>query len=207
MAARRMTREERKSQTRDALVAAAREVFARRGFHGASLEEITLEAGCTTGAVYSSFRGKDDLFLAVLDEHIDRRMAIYVDEALDAEDIEAAGRRWLKAEVELGRQEPQWNPLLVEFWAHAARREDLREAVLVRHRRQLDAMTALMDAVAERHGGRLRLPTRDVVRAIGALGRGLGLERLVEDGHDLGDLYEEFVMAATLALFEPRSAP
>jgi AcrR family transcriptional regulator len=34
---------------------------------GASLDAIAEEAGYTTGVVYSNFRGKDDLFLAVLE--------------------------------------------------------------------------------------------------------------------------------------------
>ena len=40
---------------------------ARRGFHGASVEEVADVAGYTKGAVYSNFAGKDDLFLAVLE--------------------------------------------------------------------------------------------------------------------------------------------
>ena len=63
----RMTRAERSEQTRTELIVAARTVFLRRGFHGASLDEISAEAGYTTGAVYSRFGGKDDLFLAVLE--------------------------------------------------------------------------------------------------------------------------------------------
>jgi AcrR family transcriptional regulator len=47
------------------LLEAAQRVFLRDGFHGASLDAIAEEAGYTTGAVYSNFRGKDDLFLAV----------------------------------------------------------------------------------------------------------------------------------------------
>jgi PAS domain S-box-containing protein len=54
--------------TRVELVDAARRVFLRSGFHGASLDEISAEAGYTTGAVCSRFGGKDELFLAVLDE-------------------------------------------------------------------------------------------------------------------------------------------
>ena len=69
----RVTRAERKEQIRADLLAAAREVFLRRGFHQASLEEIALEAGWSKGAVFSNFAGKDDLFLAVLDTQNRRR--------------------------------------------------------------------------------------------------------------------------------------
>ena len=63
-------------------------MFLRRGFHGASLDEISAEAGYTTGAVYSRFGGKDELFLAVVDDHLDRRTRLYTDAALAAEDFE-----------------------------------------------------------------------------------------------------------------------
>jgi AcrR family transcriptional regulator len=56
-------------------MASARQLFLRRGFHAASLEQVAEEAGFTIGAVYSRFGTKADLFLAILDEHIDRLVA------------------------------------------------------------------------------------------------------------------------------------
>ena len=63
----KLTRERRRQQTRDVLIAAATEVFARRGFEGAALEEIAETAGFTRGAIYKNFDGKEDLFFAVTD--------------------------------------------------------------------------------------------------------------------------------------------
>ena len=73
----RLTRPERKAATRRELLDAARTVFLRRGFHGASLDEIAEEAGYTKGAVYSNFEDKDALFLAVLDAGYGRRATLY----------------------------------------------------------------------------------------------------------------------------------
>ena len=53
------------AQTRDRIVACAREVFSRHGVTNTSLEEIAKEAGVTRGAVYWHFRDKADLFMAV----------------------------------------------------------------------------------------------------------------------------------------------
>ncbi|MEW2359174.1 helix-turn-helix domain-containing protein [Spirillospora sp. NPDC029432] len=64
------SRGERQQQTRAALVDAAREVFARDGYHGAGLGEIARIAGYTRGAVYSNFESKADLFLAVMDANL-----------------------------------------------------------------------------------------------------------------------------------------
>ena len=47
------------------------DVFAQKGFYGASLEEIAEAAGFTRGAIYSNFGSKDELLLAVIDHFID----------------------------------------------------------------------------------------------------------------------------------------
>jgi len=53
------------AQTRDRIVACARQVFSRDGVTNTSLEQVAKEAGVTRGAVYWHFRGKADLFMAV----------------------------------------------------------------------------------------------------------------------------------------------
>src|SRR5438552_10920354 len=67
----RLTREQSRAQTRERLLRAAKGVFARSGFHGASVEEIASAAGYSTGALYSNFDGKEDLFLVLMEREID----------------------------------------------------------------------------------------------------------------------------------------
>ena len=68
----RMTREQSRANTRERLLASARVAFARSGFHGASVDEIASEAGFSTGALYSNFDGKEDLFLVLMEREIDK---------------------------------------------------------------------------------------------------------------------------------------
>src|SRR4051812_48265645 len=70
---RRLTRAEKQAATRRDVLAAAAGVFAERGFAGATLAEIADRAGYSHGAVYSNFVGKDDLFLAVIEEYMATR--------------------------------------------------------------------------------------------------------------------------------------
>jgi AcrR family transcriptional regulator len=64
----RRTQAERREATRRALLDAARELFAERGYHEAAAEEIVRRAGMTRGAMYHHFEDKRDLFRAVVEE-------------------------------------------------------------------------------------------------------------------------------------------
>jgi AcrR family transcriptional regulator len=155
--------------------------------------------------VYSNFANKDELFLAVLAEHIERRVRASVDVALEAEEFEGAVRAVARSAVEEGEREPAWTPLLVEFWAHASRRGELRAAVLALHERQLDAFTGVVEELARRHDVTFRLAPREVVRGTGALGRGLALERLLDPDAAVGNVFEELFVAATVGVTNGRT--
>src|SRR3712207_4648784 len=101
MARQRLTRAEKQAQTRDRLVDAAARVFARRGFHAASVEEIAEEAGYSHGAVYSNFSGKEELFIAVYEHRVASRVgdvtALVADRDAPLRDrARAAGDQWME---------------------------------------------------------------------------------------------------------------
>jgi TetR/AcrR family transcriptional regulator len=60
---------------RQLIVDAARRVFEQVGLEGASIRTIAAEAGCTTGAVYPWFAGKEEIYAAILAESLNRLAA------------------------------------------------------------------------------------------------------------------------------------
>ena len=63
---RRAVSEEDKSQRRGEIVAAAKEVFARKGFHATTIADIAKQAGLAYGLIYWYFDSKDELFHALM---------------------------------------------------------------------------------------------------------------------------------------------
>ena len=64
----RRTQAERRANTRAALIDAARDLFAAKGFAATGREEIVERAGVTRGAMYHHFASKEDLFQAVYEQ-------------------------------------------------------------------------------------------------------------------------------------------
>src|SRR5437588_2205516 len=119
-------RDEQKAMTRQRLLEAAEAVFAREGFHGASVDEIAREAGATTGAIYSNFAGKEDLYLAVFEEHVARQIREYTERFGGGHDIYGRSRAGADYWMAQLREDPEFFPLYMEFWAHAMRDPELR---------------------------------------------------------------------------------
>jgi AcrR family transcriptional regulator len=186
----RLTRKESKALTQRRLISAARTVFLRRGFHAATLEAVAEEAGFTTGAVYSNFANKADLFLAVLDEHVEARVAdmaaIVAREETVAAQMRAMARYW-NGQREQG---PLWNLALIEFWAFAARDPELREQFAGRHERLLGELARVQEEAAAQRGENLPVSTLDLQRAASAINHGMALEWLVSRDLVSGELLE-----------------
>lgn len=124
----RMSRAQRKEMTRELLLDAAIEVFAQKGYHGASLDDVADAAGFTKGAVYSNFTRKSDLFRALLERETGRygQALTQTVERVPLELLPEVAAELLAAPE--ADQETQ--TLLIEFWLAAARDPGLRASLL-----------------------------------------------------------------------------
>ena len=177
-----------RQETRAELLDAAARVFAERGFKGASVEAVSEAAGFSTGALYSNFKGKDDLFLTLYEERIARRrqeLRHAVEEAGGHGPGLQAGAA--SAADALGRDR-DWFLLYFEFVLHAARDARFRRRFRALRRDGLAELTAGL-AEGLRHAGLdSKLEPHDLARAIRALSYGLALEQLVAPDAKSDDL-------------------
>lgn len=162
----------RRPRTRAALLKAALETFAEHGFHATTIEQICERAGYTRGAYYSNFASKEELFLALFDEHSERtvrRLAEAVD-ALAAEEYTLERVAELASRVE--PDERDWYLISTEFTLHAIR--DPQAAwVLARHDARLRAEIARgLKDVLRRAGRELTVDADRFARVLIALREG-----------------------------------
>lgn len=173
----RGVRRQRQERTREQLLQAAARVFARHGFNGASIPRIAEDAGVSTGAIYSNFSGKEELFLAMMErvaaEGAQRRARV-IDEA--AEHREQLVARMAGDWLETVDHDPDTVLLMVEFWLYAIRRPDILGLVATF---LADVRSGFEDTIAAvgEHDPATR---RELASAMQALAYGFAMQRLTD---------------------------
>lgn len=112
----RRTRE--KVARREAILKAAKAVFADKGLLASTIDEVAERAEVAKGTIYLYFRSKEEMFSALLDEGlalVGKRFGEAVDLSLPADENL---RRLCDAYCRLYREEPQYFKLLF-FCSHA----------------------------------------------------------------------------------------
>ena len=185
---------DRRGTARTRLLDAATGVFAERGYHAATVDQIVEAAGVTKGALYAHFASKQALFVGLLEERVDRPvralMALTETAPADTATAEAVGTG-LATLVEEQRE-----PVLLayEFWALAIR----DRAVAGRYRRWLaDLTSALARALTARHratGVPLTMDAELLAAGIIGLAHGLVMRQLAvgtgPGARDMGDMLD-----------------
>jgi AcrR family transcriptional regulator len=173
-------RAEVRGTARERLLDAAAQVFAERGYRGASVDDIAVAAGVTKGAVYWSFKRKEDLFFALIDERVDRpaRELMGITEHAPRE-VETAPliSRGVSSFVD---EHQALVLLLEEYWALAVRDRRLRRRYV---KRQRALREQLANALAARHqttGVPLTMPAEALATGIASLASGLAQARMAD---------------------------
>jgi AcrR family transcriptional regulator len=156
--------EEHAAARREQILSAAQRCFARKGFHNASMNDVFAEAGLSAGAVYSYFKSKDEIIVAMSDRAV-RLIVPFFDEVLAEEPappLEDVMRRFA---VELEKLVAGPGSIAPQVWAEATHNPALVPAVTANLRRMRDFWIEI--ARREQSAGRLT-PDADVA-AVGTV--------------------------------------
>jgi AcrR family transcriptional regulator len=137
-------------ETRERALQGAASVFARLGYDGASIAEIAAEAGVSSGALYSHFGSKAELFAATLRAHgspaVERLLAV------GGPGVDIA-RLLRDRGLALAHRRPEETSLLVEAIVAAKRHPDVAALLMATFTEREQRFTGLVEA--GQHGGTL----------------------------------------------------
>ncbi|MGC4936693.1 TetR/AcrR family transcriptional regulator [Kribbella sp. DT2] len=195
----------RRSATRARLLEGALEVFAERGFHGASVEDICERAGFTRGAFYSNFGSKDELVLALFEAMTDRLL-----EQITALLPELANQPGTLLDAVLGLlhdaapDQRQWHLISTEFTLHALRSPEAADALIRQRTVFRQRLTELVEEIIRTSELRLSVPADQFVRLVIAVHEGARAQSLLEpDAVPAGSLEHTFLPMVLDAVSRP----
>jgi AcrR family transcriptional regulator len=141
-----------RDDTCEKLFEAATRVFEEQGIGGASIEAIAAAAGFSRGAFYSNFKSKDELIIAMLEDHVAqsiRRNLDLLEKHKDPDDFIQA----LKS-VDRTRQDPLGRaPLLhMEMILYVARAEQRRPELAKRLRARRKLVAEIVETTMKNGG-------------------------------------------------------
>ena len=160
-----------RDDTREKLFEAAARVFEEQGIGGASIEAIAAAAGFTRGAFYSNFKSKDELIIAMLEDHVEqsirRNLDLLARHKNLADFIDALKTMDRSQQDPLGR-----SPLLhMEMILFVARAEKRRPELAKRLRARRQLITDIVETTAKNSGKNLPEPGMGRRDPAGAGGR------------------------------------
>jgi AcrR family transcriptional regulator len=169
-----------RDDTREKLFEAAARVFEEQGIGGASIEAVAAAAGFTRGAFYSNFKSKDELIIAMLEDHVEQSI-LRIRDLLErhknlADFIEALKTMGRSQQDPLGR-----SPLLhMEMIPFVARAEKRRPELAKRLRARRKLVADIIETTAKNSGRTTILNPAWAGALVLALEDGFRLHRLID---------------------------
>jgi AcrR family transcriptional regulator len=169
-----------RDDTREKLFEAAARVFEEQGIGGASIEDIAGAAGFTRGAFYSNFKSKDELIIAMIEDHVARSIRRNLD-LLATHDNLADYIDALKS-MDRSRQDPlARSPLLhMEMILFVARAEKRRPELAERLRARRKLIADIVETASSNAGKNGSLNPAWIGAIVLALEDGFRLHRLID---------------------------
>ena len=204
---RRAVSDAEKSERRDEILAAAKAVFARKGFAATTIADIAAEAALSYGSVYWYFTSKDELFHALMAVE-EAALRTHLERALVGIDADAGSdvlfRTAVTATFEFFEADRATVKLLFrDSTALGDRFEKHLHGIYERFIGDIEALVV----IARDRGEIIDAPPRMVAFSLAALIGQLALRRLTTDDDVSAAVAADFVVSLVLDGLRPRTRP
>ncbi len=171
--------QQRAQETRQRLIDAASQVFGRRGYGQATVEEIAAEAGVSNGALYHHFASKEELFRAILEGHMHEHR-IELEALLPASSFREAVEHFAAYWLHHLETDHEFGSLIMELWTQATRDPWAREAVGALFRQGPDLIADILRIGQDAGAVRSDLDVEAAAFLLFAAGEGIALMKAVD---------------------------
>jgi AcrR family transcriptional regulator len=197
----RLSRKEKQQRTRTSLIKSAAKVFCRHGMDRASIDQVAEDAGYTKGAFYANFKNKEELFLAMLDEHFEQHVGEVERAFASPEESPPEQARHAAADFVRGlHADPEATRLFQEFYAYAMRDDSFREELITRYATLRKRYEEVLQRRVDEYGLTLDIPMDQIVRMVVMMADGFALWRLLEPDEVNDELFEELMELFTIGV-------
>ena len=179
---RAVSQAEKTAHTRARLLQSAEKIFARDGFEAAKLEEIATDAGYTRGAFYANFASKEDLFIALVGEEVERRMALARQRTAQRAMLSLSKEQLLpilRQNYIQSLKNRTWNILFLEFKLFVLRHPELKDKVAEMQTKAYATIASALEAIFTGVEMKPPVPALAAGTALAALANTIGLDLAV----------------------------
>lgn len=188
---------------RDAIIAAAVQVFSDKGYHHARMEEIALRAGIGKGTVYEYFDSKLHLFQAVMENSVELYYESVAPISGDSLTFTERMCRLIEGHVRFCQENREWTRIV--FWDTDIFDQELKEWTFAMRKEKERRMQDIIEEAIAR--GELRqvdshLLTLMVAGVLGSLWGPITLDGWSVDARELAENTVDIIMNGIIALAE-----
>jgi len=142
-----MTRRKSEEIRREEILEAALKCFSKRGYHDTRMDDIIKESGLSKGAIYWYFKGKRDIFIFLIEQHLEEDKIIWErllkEYELGPDFLIKAGLLYLKKHFE----DEKVSPFFTEFIAESYRDKKIRKKLNEVYKRWIEMVKEAFDMV------------------------------------------------------------
>jgi TetR/AcrR family transcriptional regulator, transcriptional repressor of aconitase len=172
---RRLTREEKRRETKEKLLRSAEQLFNQGGYEKASVDLIAENAGFSKGAFYSNFESKEAIFLKLLESNKQRNieaLEYLLAQEMSADELLSAVRSYQAGPD----SDFDYAQLAMEFQLQAARDANFAKAYAKLNRNYRDSLVGVLEKLYTKLGRTPPAPVKDLADILMATISGLLLQ-------------------------------